>query len=80
MLTARLADEAVLLDLATKHYYRLNATGAAIWNGVERGLARDAIVAELCAAFEVGPDEAADETDRFLAEIARRGLVAPPPD
>jgi hypothetical protein len=76
VLTARLSEEAVILDLATKDYYRLNETGAAIWNGLERGLTPDVIEAELCTAFDVDPAEAAERIDQFLAELSSRGLIA----
>ena len=75
VLTARLADEAVLLDLASKDYFRLNETGAAIWNALERGLPPEAIEAELCATFEVDPAEAAARVSEFLAELSQRGLL-----
>ena len=77
VLTAPLSDEAVLLDLSTKDYYRLNATAAAIWSGLERGLSRDSIETELCASFEVEPTEAADRAEEFLTELSRRGLIIP---
>ena len=75
LLTARLADEAVLLDLESKDYFRLNETGAAIWDGLERGLTPDMIEAELCDTFEVDPAEAAARVGEFLAELSRRGLI-----
>jgi Coenzyme PQQ synthesis protein D (PqqD) len=75
VLTARLAEEAVLLDLASKDYYRLNETAAAIWSGLERGLTPDGIEAELCAAFDVDPAEAAARVSEFLAELSDRGLI-----
>ncbi|MFN2419855.1 MAG: PqqD family protein [Gemmatimonadota bacterium] len=75
VLTARLADEAVLLDLESKDYFRLNETGAAIWDGLERGLTPDVIEGELCDTFEVDPAEAAARVGEFLAELSRRGLI-----
>ncbi len=75
VLTAHLEDEAVLLDLATKRYYRLNATGARIWKGLEQGLAPPQIVDALIAEFDVDPTTAATELDRTLADLRARGLV-----
>lgn len=79
VLTAHLEGEAVLLHMETKAYYRLNATAAAIFRGVERGLGRDALVDDLCAAFEVERAQAGAEIDRLLAELAERGLVTAAP-
>lgn len=75
VLTARLSDEAVLLDLASKDYYRLNETGAVIWSGLERGLSSKSIEAELGAAFDVDPAETAAHLEDFLNELSREGLI-----
>lgn len=79
VLTAHLEGEAVLLHMETKAYYRLNATAAAIFRGVERGLGRHALVDDLCGAFEVERPVAAAEIDRLLSELAARGLVTAAP-
>ena len=75
VLAAHLEGEAVLLHMDTKDYFRLNATAACVWKGLERGLDREALVAELVARFEVEPAEAAAELDRLLGELERRRLI-----
>ncbi|HEX5727384.1 MAG TPA: PqqD family protein [Longimicrobiaceae bacterium] len=75
VLAAHLEGEAVLLHMETKDYFRLNATAACVWKGLERGMDRDGLVRELCAGFEVTPEEAAAELDGLLAELAARRLV-----
>lgn len=77
VLAAHLEGEAVLLHMDTKHYYRLNATAAAVYRGLERGLGREALLDDLCAHFEVERPVAAAELDRLLGELEERGLVAP---
>jgi hypothetical protein len=77
VLAAHLEGEAVLLNMDTKDYYRLNATAAAVFKGLERGLGREALVDDLCARFEVERAEAAGAVDSLLRELAERGLVAP---
>jgi hypothetical protein len=77
VLAAHLQDEAVLLHMDTKNYYRLNATAAHVYKGLERGMERPALLDSLCAEFEVEREVAAAELDRLLAELAARGLVAP---
>lgn len=77
VLAAHLEGEAVLLHMETKSYYRLNATAAAVFRGLERGLGREALVDDLCAHFEVERDEASREVERLLAELAERGLTVP---
>ena len=77
VLTAHLEGEAVLLHMDTKNYFRLNATAAVLWKGLERGLDREALLDELLAQFEVDRPTAAAELDRLLGELAARGLLAP---
>jgi hypothetical protein len=76
VLAAHLQGEAVLLHMDTKEYFRLNATAACVWKGLERGLDRQGLVDELCANFEVEPATAAEELDRLLDELRARHLVA----
>ena len=75
MLAAHLEGEAVLLDLDTKRYYRLNATGARIWKALEQGLEPQQIVDALVAEFEVDEATARTELDRALSDLRARGLV-----
>jgi hypothetical protein len=77
VLTAHLEGEAVLLHMDTKNYFRLNATAALLWKGMERGLEREQLLDSLLAEFEVDRPTAAAELDRLLGELAERGLVVP---
>jgi hypothetical protein len=80
VLAAHLEGEAVLLHMDTKNYYRLNATAAHVFRGLERGLGREALLDGLCAEFEVERETAARELDRLLGELAERGLLTPAAD
>lgn len=80
VLTAHLAGEAVLLDMDTKNYYRLNATAAHVWKLLERGRERHEILADLLATFDVEEETAAAELDRLIAELGQRRLVVAPTD
>jgi hypothetical protein len=77
VLAAHLEGEAVLLNMETKDYFRLNATAACVWKGLERGMDRRGLVDELCANFEVAPETAAGELDRLLGELEQRRLIVP---
>lgn len=72
---AQLAGEAVILHLDTKRYYRLNATGAEVWKGIEAGEDRDALTERLVREFTVERDEAAAEVDRLLERLRDARLV-----
>lgn len=75
VLTAHLEGEAVLLHMDTKNYFRLNATAAVLWKGLERGLDREALLILLLAEFEVDRVTATVELDRLLGELHERGLL-----
>ena len=76
VLAAHLEGEAVLLHMDTKNYYRLNATAARVFRGLERGLGREALLDDLCGEFDVDRGTAEAEVDRLLAELSSRGLLA----
>jgi len=75
VLAAHLEGEAVLLDLQTKRYYRLNATAARIWKGLEQALGPPQIVDALVDEFAVDAATAQAEMDRALEDLRLRGLV-----
>ena len=75
VLVAHLEGEAVLLDLTTKRYFRLNATSAAIWRALEAGKGRDEVVRTLVGDFEVDEPVVAKAVDDMLAELATQGLL-----
>jgi len=77
VLAAHLGDEAVLLDLNGKRYYRLNETAAVVFKALEAGEGRSGAIAQLLAAFEVSEADATSAVDVLLADLAARGLVIP---
>jgi len=77
VLAAHLGDEAVLLDLSGKRYYRLNETAAVVFKALEAGEGRKGAIAQLLAAFEVSEADASAAVDTLLADLAARGLVVP---
>jgi hypothetical protein len=80
VLAAHLGDEAVLLDLNAKRYYRLNESAAVVFRALEEGEGRDGAIRRLIAAFEVSESDAASAVDALLADLAARKLVARPTD
>jgi hypothetical protein len=76
VLSAHLEGEAVLLNVDTKNYFRLNETAARVFQGLERGLEHEAIVDDLCAAFTVSREDAAAAVDGLLDELVERGLLS----
>jgi hypothetical protein len=80
VLAAHLGDEAVLLDLTAKRYYRLNESAAVVFRALEAGEGRDGAIRQLLATFEVSETEATTAVDALIADLATRGLVAPRDD
>jgi hypothetical protein len=78
VLAAHLGDEAVLLDLNAKRYYRLNESAAVVFRALEEGEGRDGAIRRLIAAFDVGATDAASAVDALLADLSSRRLVTPP--
>lgn len=78
VLTAHLPGEAVLLDMDTKNYYRLNATAAHVWRLLERGAGRAELLASLLETFEVDEATASAELDRLMEALRDRRLVVAP--
>ena len=76
VLAAHLGDEAVLLDLNAKRYYRLNESAATVFRALEDGEGRDGAIRRLIAAFDVSESDAASAVDALLVDLAKRGLVA----
>ncbi|MFI5236053.1 MAG: PqqD family protein [Gemmatimonadales bacterium] len=77
ILTAHLEGEAVLLHLGTKAYFKLNATAAAVWKGVEAGEDEEALVARLTREFTVDAAEARTELRRTIVDLRGRGALLP---
>ncbi len=75
VLVAHLAGEAVLLNLRDKNYYRLNETAAFIWQAIEAGESREAIVELVTNHFEVDATTATLEIDNLLVQLQSRGLI-----
>ncbi|HEX8693176.1 MAG TPA: PqqD family protein [Longimicrobium sp.] len=80
VLAAHLDGEAVLLHMDTKDYFRLNATAAVVWKGLERGLDREEIVSEMLKYAEahdmdVDAATAGADLDALLGELEQRRLI-----
>ncbi|HEX7049911.1 MAG TPA: PqqD family protein [Longimicrobiales bacterium] len=78
VLVAHLDGEAVLLHMDSKRYFRLNETGQRIWQHLEHGLDRDAIVSALVEEYDVDPATAAAALDGLIEELERHALVERP--
>ena len=68
---------AVLLHLHTKYYYSLNETGSFLWKLLEsaEGASEEEMKEELCAAFDVRPEQAKADINEFIKDLSEQGLI-----
>ena len=52
----------------------LNESGAVLWKALERG-GRKEMVRALTQEYDVSPEQAAADVDRFLGKLAETGLL-----
>lgn len=69
-------DEAVLLMPHAATVLVLNEVGRTIWTLIDGKRSAATIAAALCAEYEVNPEQARADTEAFLGELRRRGLLA----
>jgi len=67
--------ETVLLNLHTKLYYSLNATGTCIWQGVKQGLTLQLISQRLQKQFAVEAGPADHSVLALVDELRQQQLV-----
>ncbi len=67
--------EAVIMDLASGHYFSTQGVGAEIWRSVEAGLGRAGAVDALSHLYECDHGELQRAVDGFIAELVERRLV-----
>ena len=70
-----LGGECVLLDLTSGSYFGLDQVGARIWALIAEHGELDRVRQALLAEFEVDPREVERDLERFVGELAQRGLV-----
>jgi hypothetical protein len=75
VLARELEGEAVLLDLATGHYFGLNATGVRIWAHLGEGVDLATIRDRLAAAYAAAPEAIAADLCELCLALEGAGLV-----
>jgi coenzyme PQQ synthesis protein D (PqqD) len=70
-----LDGEIVALDNGNSMYVATNRTGTLLWNKLAAGATREQLAADLVAAFDVAPDQAATDVGRFVDDLRAQGLL-----
>ena len=75
VIVTELDGEAVLLNLDTKLYFSLNATGVAIWKLLEEGLTLGQIGERLFQEYDVTPENAQQSVLDLVGQLIEEKLA-----
>jgi hypothetical protein len=68
-------EELVVADVERSRLLGVNATGTTLWQQLEAGASRQALVGGLIESFGVSEQVAAADVDDFLDELRKRDLL-----
>ena len=69
------ADETMIVNLGTGHYFNLQGAGVDIWECVELGLSEPAMVTLLSDRYEAEDGEIESSVRRLIGELESEGLI-----
>jgi hypothetical protein len=75
VVTRRLGDTVVLVNLTSNAIYELNSTGARALELIQTGAGRDELVSQLAAEFTADRSTIVGDVERLVDELARAGLI-----
>jgi len=67
-------DGTIRIEIVPGHSLQLNETGTFLWEGLARGETPETLRGNLCAEFDVTPEVAAADIERFL-ELLEENLL-----
>ena len=72
---AELDGEICLFEPVKAEYFNLNGTGSAIWNLLEQPADVEQLLTELLDLYDVDSSTCRQETEAFIAEALKRGML-----
>lgn len=69
------AEEALVLDLSSDRFFRLDAVGTRVWSLIAGGVTLQEIVTVLVAEFDVEANRVREDTERLIEELVTLGLA-----
>lgn len=75
LITAALDDDLVMLDIEKGKYFSLNPVAGSIWDLLETPRSEAELIAALMEEYEVESEQCTSETQLFLAEMLKLGLI-----
>ena len=73
---AELDGEMCLFNPENAEYLNLNGTGSSIWNLLDAPTELEELICNLQARYAVDPETCRHETEVFVAEALKRGMLA----
>lgn len=67
--------EIVALETDGSVYLSANESGAFLWRALADGATREELVAGLLARYDIGPERARADVERFVEELERHRLL-----
>ena len=74
-LSSDLDGEAVILDMESGKYHRLDTTGTRIWGLLEDNISFNEIVLRLMSEYSVGQEQCSTDVKEFIYQMMDSGLV-----
>jgi len=75
VVTGRVGEEMVMLDMEQGKYFGLNEVATMIWELLKDPLTAEELTAALTEEYEVNEEECRQEVEEWIGEMERRGLV-----
>ena len=76
VVSRRLGEQLVLVNLSDNGIFELNRTGARVWELLQETSVQDELIARLGTEFEVDQATIAGEVEALLQAMLSRGLVS----
>lgn len=73
----KVAEEAVILDTDTAHYFSLAGTGLRAWELFASGRSPAQVAAALCEEYEAAPAVISADVAELAAALMKEGLLEP---
>ena len=75
VISRKMVDDVVLVNLNTEQIYTLNETGARFWELLESGKSIDQILVELLKKYDITEAELLSEIHAIVDQLLERGLI-----
>lgn len=76
LISTKTSSGETVLDPRTGNFWQFNATGALILDLVRSGLDTPAVAAKVAQAYRLPVEEAVRDTEAFVADVVRKGIIA----